>query len=154
MSKLKTGTKFVLVSILVAAVTFFAVRAYDTRQMPALELWHTHVPVEMSVKAMDSGDWAGYLKAEDKILQTIRAEVTDKLPPEAKTPFNRYYAGSIVYPARYEQDWNRSYVLEPAGSPVGAVVLLHGLTDSPLTTSKASTSWQRRPGSSPASTRS
>ena len=131
MSKLKTGTKFVLVSILVATVTFFAVRAYDTRQMPALELWHTHVPVEMSVKAMDSGDWAGYLKAEDQILRTIRAEVTDKLPPEAKTPFNRYYAGSIVYPPRYEQDWNRSYVLEPAGSPVGAVVLLHGLTDSP-----------------------
>jgi len=131
MSKLKTGTKFLLLSIVVAVVTLFAVRAFDTRQMPPLELWHTHVPTELDVKAMDSGDWAGYLKAEDKILQTIRAEVTDKLRPEAKTPLNRYYEGSIIYPARYEQDWNRSYVLEPAGSPVGAVVLLHGLTDSP-----------------------
>lgn len=131
MSKLKTGTKYVLVAILVAAVTFFAVRAFDTRQMPPLQPWHTHVPTEPDVKAMDSGDWASYLKTEDKIFQTLRAEVTDKLPPEARTPFNRYYEGSIVYPARYEQDWNRSYVLEPAGSPVGAVVLLHGLTDSP-----------------------
>jgi alpha-beta hydrolase superfamily lysophospholipase len=29
------------------------------------------------------------------------------------------------------QDFNRSFVLEPEGKPVGAVVLLHGLTDSP-----------------------
>jgi hypothetical protein len=131
MSKLKTGTKFVLISIVIAAITFFAVRAFDTRQMPPLELWHTHVPTELDVKAMDAGDWAGYLKAEDKILRTIRAEVTEKLPPEARTPSNRYYEGSLIYPARYAQDWNRSYVLEPSGSPVGAVVLLHGLTDSP-----------------------
>ena len=29
------------------------------------------------------------------------------------------------------QDFNRSFVLEPDGKPIGAVVLLHGLTDSP-----------------------
>ncbi|MGB7536122.1 MAG: hypothetical protein WBM19_10330, partial [Azonexus sp.] len=98
MSKLKTGSKFVLLSILVAVVSFFAVRAYDTRQMPPLELWHTHVPTELDVKAMDSGDWAGYLKAEDQILRTIRAEVTEKLRPEARTPLNRYYEGSLIYP--------------------------------------------------------
>ena len=44
---------------------------------------------------------------------------------------NRYYAGSPIYPGNFEQDWNRSYILEPDGPPVGAVVLLHGLTDSP-----------------------
>jgi alpha-beta hydrolase superfamily lysophospholipase len=31
----------------------------------------------------------------------------------------------------FSQDFNRSYVLEPGRVPVGAVVLLHGLTDSP-----------------------
>ena len=36
-----------------------------------------------------------------------------------------------MYPARFARDWNRSYVLEPDGTPMGAVVLLHGLTDSP-----------------------
>ena len=34
-------------------------------------------------------------------------------------------------PATSPQDWNRSYILEPDGPAVGAVVLLHGLTDSP-----------------------
>ena len=46
-------------------------------------------------------------------------------------PYNRYFEGSPVYPGRFAQDWNRSYVLEPEATPGGAVVLLHGLTDSP-----------------------
>ena len=131
MSKLKRAARFVLPAVLVAAATFFAVRIYDIRQMSPLELWHTHVPAELDVEAMDAGDWAAYLAAEDEIFRTVRAEVTAKLPPEARTSFNRYYEGSVVYPAHYAQDWNRSYVLEPAGPAVGAVVLLHGLTDSP-----------------------
>src|SRR5262245_28712946 len=36
-----------------------------------------------------------------------------------------------MYPGNFKQDFNRSYTLEPDGPPVGAVVLLHGLTDSP-----------------------
>ena len=48
-----------------------------------------------------------------------------------RVPGNRYYDGSPIYPGHFAQDWNRSYILEPDGPPVGAVVLLHGLTDSP-----------------------
>jgi alpha-beta hydrolase superfamily lysophospholipase len=131
MSKLKTSAKIVLISTVVAAATFFAVRAFDIRHMPQLQLWHTHVPHEPGIKTMDAGNWAGYLKAEEVIFNEVRTQVSDKLPAEARTPLNRYYAGSLIYPGRYNQDWNRSYVLEPAGKPVGAVVLLHGLTDSP-----------------------
>src|SRR5262249_43599759 len=36
-----------------------------------------------------------------------------------------------IYPAHFAHDWNRSYVMEPGGKPVGVVVLIHGLTDSP-----------------------
>src|SRR5262249_24978978 len=48
-----------------------------------------------------------------------------------RVPLNRYFDGSPVNPAPFSQDFNRSYVLEPAGAPVGAAVLLHGFTDSP-----------------------
>ena len=51
--------------------------------------------------------------------------------PKPDVPGNRYYDGSPIYPGHFAQDWNRSYILEPDGPPVGAVVLLHGLTDSP-----------------------
>ena len=131
MSKLKKSAKFVLILIGVAAATFFAVRIHDVSQMPPLDRWHQYVPTELSVKETDSSDWAGYLAAEEKIFRAVRTEVSEKLSPEAKTPFNRYYEGSLIYPPGYAQDWNRSYVLAPAGKPVGAVVLLHGLTDSP-----------------------
>ena len=54
-----------------------------------------------------------------------------KLDPEARIPSNRYFDGSPIYPGRFSHDWNRSVVLEPDAAPVGAVVFLHGLTDSP-----------------------
>ena len=47
-------------------------------------------------------------------------------------PVNRYFEGSPIYPGRFADDWNRTHVLEPDGPPVGAVVLLHGLTDTPF----------------------
>jgi alpha-beta hydrolase superfamily lysophospholipase len=85
----------------------------------------------MSAKQIDSGDWPQYLAAEQKIFDEVRKQVTDKLPEDERIESNRYHADSPIYPGRFTQDWNRSYVLAPAGPPVGAVVLLHGLTDSP-----------------------
>jgi alpha-beta hydrolase superfamily lysophospholipase len=115
----------------VAAVTLLALRAYESQRGPALELWHTHVPPELRAEELHAADWRRYLAAENAAFDDVRVHVTARLAPEAQTPANRYYDGSPVHPARFAQDWNRSFVLEPAGAPAGAVVLLHGLTDSP-----------------------
>jgi alpha-beta hydrolase superfamily lysophospholipase len=112
-------------------ITLMAVRIYDTQRGPPLELWHTHAPVELSADEIDDADWNQYLTAEQAVFDDVRAEVTAKLDAEERIPINRYFEGSPVYPRRFAQDWNRSYVLEPDGTPVGAVVLLHGLTDAP-----------------------
>ena len=119
--------------VLLAAVVFtmLAVRIYDTQRGPPLEPWHTYVPDELSAEEIDAADWSRYLAAEQVIFEDVRAEVTAKLDPEDRTPVNRYFDGSPVYPGHFPQDWNRSYILEPEGPPVGAAVLLHGLTDSP-----------------------
>jgi hypothetical protein len=61
----------------------------------------------------------------------VRKNVTAKLEGVQRNPANRYFDGSPLHAARFTRDWNRSYVLEPDGPPVGVVVLLHGLTDSP-----------------------
>ena len=119
------------VALLVVAVAFLGFRAYVTQRGPPLEAWHTYVPEELSAAKLDAVDWNEYLKAEERIFESVRAEVSQKLEPEARVPINRYFADSPIYPARFAQDWNRSYVLEPQGKPLGAVVLLHGLTDSP-----------------------
>ena len=115
----------------VSTITLLAIRAYDSQRGKPLEPWHTYVPQELNVKELDHAGWTEYLKAEDAIFESVRAEVTQELDPEDRIPINRYFDGSPVYPGHFLEDWNRSYILEPVGPPVGAAVFLHGLTDSP-----------------------
>ena len=115
----------------VVIVTLVAVRIYHSQSGAPLEPWHTFVPHEMKANVIDGASWADYLKAEDKIFADVRHEVNQKLDADERIPVNRYFEGSPVYPESFSRDWNRSYVLEPDGAPVGAVVFLHGLTDSP-----------------------
>ena len=123
--------KRALIGVTLIAVTLLAARAWDSQRGAPLEPWHTYIPHELSAPELEKTDWAGYLKAEDAIFESLRREVTQKLPEHDRVPVNRYFDGSPVYPAKFARDWNRSYVLEPEGTPAGAVVLLHGLTDSP-----------------------
>jgi len=114
--------------LIVAGLAF---RAWDALRAPPLEAWHTYVPDELDADGIDATDWAGYLRAEERIFAEVRREVFRA--PEAGTavPLNRYVTGSMVDPQTLGTDWNRSYVLEPAGEPIGAAVFLHGLTDAP-----------------------
>jgi alpha-beta hydrolase superfamily lysophospholipase len=115
----------------VAVLTFLGVRIYDSQRGLPLEAWHTYIPHELSAQELDASNWTQYLAAEVTIFDEIRREVSQKLEPGDRLPANRYFEGSPVYPAHFAQDFNRSFVVEPNGKPVGAVVLLHGLTDSP-----------------------
>ena len=108
-----------------------AIRAYDSRRGPSLEPWHAFVPDDLRAEDIDAIDWTAYLKAEDAVFDAVRTEVTNAGEVTGRIPVNRYFQGSPVYPPHLSRDWNRSYVLEPDGAPVGAVVFLHGLTDSP-----------------------
>jgi len=130
-SRLFRYVKRTLIGGALVAVTLLAVRAWDSQRGAPLEPWHTYIPHELKAPDLERTDWAGYMKAEDAIFESVRREVTEKLPEHDRVPVNRYFAGSPIYPGKFDQDWNRSYVLEPEGTPAGAVVFLHGLTDSP-----------------------
>lgn len=117
--------------VAVVVVTLLAVRAWDSLGGPPLEPWHTLVPDEMTIAEMDKASWADYLAREDEIFRTLRSEIAEELDPEDKTAINRYFEGSPIYPGNFAHDWNRSYEILPQGTPAGAVVLIHGLTDSP-----------------------
>nr|WP_294556976.1 alpha/beta hydrolase [uncultured Rhodopila sp.] len=116
---------------LVVAATLLVYRAVDSQRGPPLEPWHTFVPDEAHAAAIDRMDWPGWMAAEGHVFNQVTAEVSDRLEERDRTPDNRYFAASPVYPGHFARDWNRSYVLMPEGPPRGAVVLLHGLTDSP-----------------------
>ncbi len=123
----KTGA--IVLALVIAAL--LGLRAWQSQRGPPLELWHTHTPPELSADELRRADWSRYIQAENAAFNDVHREVTDKLPPSARTAGNRYFSGSPIHPPRFAQDWNRSFVLEPRGLPVGVVVLLHGLTDSP-----------------------
>ena len=127
---LKLG-KWMAISIVLCLAAVLAVRAWDSQQGEPLALWQTFVPDELTPAQLDATDWAGYLAAEQKAFEEVRTQVSERLEPAQRVATNRYYAGAPMYPGRLAHDWNRSYVLEPRGAPVGAVVLIHGLTDAP-----------------------
>ena len=70
----------------VVALTLFAVRAYDSQRGMQLDVWHTYVPHELSVKELEAADWSAYLGAEEKIFLSLNANVTGKLAPENRSP--------------------------------------------------------------------
>lgn len=120
----------------VVLVTILGVRIYQSQQGPPLGPWQTYVPRELDAAATARGSWADYLANEDAMFAAIKTNVSDKLTGDQCTLANRYCPTSPMYTPNFPKDgpvrdWNRSFVLEPAGQPVGVVVLLHGLTDSP-----------------------
>ena len=123
--KLFLSAKIAVFAVVLVFLTFLAVRIYDTQRGLPLEPWHTFIPKELSVAKLDAADWKQYVAHENAIFDELRREVTQKLPPHDRVPVNRYFDGSPVYPGRFQQDFNRSFILEPEGKPVGAVVLLH-----------------------------
>jgi alpha-beta hydrolase superfamily lysophospholipase len=120
----------VLLSLAIVA-TLIVYRAVDSQRGPPLEPWHTFVPDDAHAAAIERMDWPGWMAAEGHVFDQVKSEVSDRLEEGDRTPDNRYFTASPVYPGHFAQDWNRSYVLMPDGPPRGAVVLLHGLTDSP-----------------------
>lgn len=95
-----------------------------------LDLWHT-VKLDEEYRE-DSGlsGLADYLELEERLFRQLEEEVYAQTGSAAAYELNRYRRGSRSDPARWEQDWNRTFEL-PHGQPTAAVLLLHGLSDSP-----------------------
>lgn len=120
----------ILVAVLLAIG--IALRAWDVYHGPDLRLWHTKVPPELNASALDATDWPSFMAAEARAFDFVRQKITERLPAEDRGPGNRYDPASPVNPAGFAKDWNRSFILEPQGALRGAVVLVHGLTDTPF----------------------
>ncbi len=105
---------------------------------PPLRPWHltslrelgaADYPPEMTFEELES--------KEKALFESLTREVYDQVAAEDRDAYNRYHSQSLSDPAAFSdrhglaRDDNRSFVLEPPGEPRGAVLLAHGLTDSP-----------------------
>lgn len=108
-----------------------ALRILQSERQPDLRPWHTWAPREASVEEIDALDWQGWLTREATLVNEVREHLRAKLEDADRVAANRYFEASPLNAVHFAQDWNRSYELMPSGTPAGAVVLLHGLSDSP-----------------------
>ncbi|MCZ7566189.1 MAG: alpha/beta fold hydrolase [Burkholderiales bacterium] len=99
---------------------------------PDLKPWHT-VRLAAEFRAADRDrvrTLAEYQAIEERVFADLRGTVYPRTAPADRRRLNRYFAGSLADPAGYRRDWNRTLELA-APNPRGAVLLLHGLSDSP-----------------------
>jgi len=128
---IKKILKWILLLVVLLIVGIWAYLAFTAWHAAPLRSWHTFIPREMTVDALGAASWQEYLVHENQVFNEVYEHVVRTLPKSEKTLMNRYYENSLVYPPRLAHDWNRSYALYPEGELKGAVVLLHGLTDTP-----------------------
>ena len=101
---------------------------------PTLEPWHTEeLDAEFTVdKADEVRSFADYQRLEDELFNQLEKQVYAEMPIGPEHALERYSAGSAADPQHREPNWNRSFELSTE-APAGAVLLLHGMSDSPYT---------------------
>lgn len=128
---IKKGLKQLLVILIIVSITLLVVRVFHSKQNDSLSLWHTVTLTELNAQQIDQSTWDDYILAENKVFDEVKNKITDHLSLPERVVYNRFIANSPVNPNQFEINWNHSFIMQPEGKALGAVVLLHGLTDSP-----------------------
>jgi len=116
-----------------ATVVVFVFYVQGCSSTPPLRPWHTEALTEEftadlvkdRVRSFDD-----YLALEQRLFAQLDEEVYAVTPTGPDHALERYSANSAADPRRRRPNWNRSFELR-ADAPVGGVLLLHGMSDSP-----------------------
>jgi esterase/lipase len=125
-----------LVSILGVALAGFlvgvlALGLFVTLSGPELAIWHTTtLNAEFYAARADIRDFGDYLRLEEELLAELDERIYLRTESGPEQALARYSADSLADPRGRTPDWNRSFELV-ADDPVGGVLLLHGMSDSP-----------------------
>ena len=99
-----------------------------------LNVWHLAKLDEEFTTHSGVETFTDYLALEERLFRQLDALVYEEVEPEQhpaiNQAINRYSRNSLSDPQRWSADWNRSFTLD-ADSPEAAVLLLHGMSDSP-----------------------
>jgi len=98
--------------------------------LPTLSTWHTTLlknefTIHSKVKNISE-----YMDLEEKLFDELAIEVYNKTLPSEQNRVNRYTKESISNPSLWKPNLNKSFELSVT-NPKGAVLLLHGMSDSP-----------------------
>jgi alpha-beta hydrolase superfamily lysophospholipase len=101
--------------------------------LPDLNGWHVQFPATEFCAADADADYTldKYLQQEQRVFDELDALIAGPWAKQIVGAFSRLSAGSVSNPETIsDRNWNRTYILR-AEKPIGGVLLLHGLSDSP-----------------------
>jgi len=117
----------IAIGLLLVAATILLIRGFDARRQPDLQVWHINrFESEFRAERDAGASWEDYLAIEAAVFEELDREVVSDLGDRA----SRYNRSSRFYSGGFDHDWNHSFEMAPE-NPWGAIVLVHGLTDSP-----------------------
>ncbi len=118
-----------LLGAIVGALVLYVLWA---RTQPPLQLWHqVRLQEEFTaVKAEQVATLEDYLALEARVFEEMDAKIYAQVSRGSAQRLNRFSPGSAADPRQREPNWNRTFELVPE-RPVGGVLLLHGMSDSP-----------------------
>jgi len=119
------------VAVLATIVLVFAVQA--SLRLTDLRAWHRAAPEgEFRAAAADApASFDAYRELEERLFADVRRRVLEDSQAADTQTLSRYNPTSVVATLALDTMYNRSYELVPPGEPRGAVLLVHGLSDSP-----------------------
>jgi alpha-beta hydrolase superfamily lysophospholipase len=99
---------------------------------PSLDSWHTEKLTEefTADKADVIRTFDDYRKLEERLFTQLKEKVVADTPTGTEYRLVRYSAGSAADPQQHKPNWNRSFEFS-VDRPIGGVLLLHGMSDSP-----------------------
>ena len=111
----------------------FALLLQGCGPSPELEAWHKEILDEEFTEEM-MGDtvtsFEQYLALEERLFDQLEREIYIESKSGPAHALERYNRGSLSDPTGRDPNWNRTFELE-TDEPKGAVLLLHGMSDSP-----------------------
>ena len=122
--------RYLLVSLPGALIVIIALLVFELESRPDLSVWHQTVLDQEFSADSELKNFDEYLELEERLFEQLDQQIYQKIPAHEKTAINRYHRGSLSDPDRWPTNWNHSFVL-PVAEPKIAVLLLHGMSDSP-----------------------
>lgn len=122
--------KHVLPPVATSLLTLIAVFVLILNNRADLNVWHLADLKEEFTTRSDADTFADYLSIEDALFEELDKRVYAKVDEASDSDISRFTRGSQSDPERWDRNWNRTFVLD-AEEPNAAVLLIHGMSDSP-----------------------
>ena len=127
-SKWLEKTGYTLLIVLATVVAVFTYLGYSASRKYHLQSWHKAPEWRDQLTKTEFADFAGYLAAEQELIDNIYASVEIK----GETSYHKYDKNNPSTPYRNGKNLNASFEFLPTDKEiVGGILLVHGLTDSP-----------------------